>query len=107
MRVAVASRAALNSLAVLSTRHGRARLQGPALQLAFLNSFPGWFWVQLATSLANPAAPVHVVFLVPSLCYSVVALHESGTVAGLRSANASTVATGGVLQVERGAATTV
>lgn len=41
MRVSAVSRAALNSLAFLGARQGRARLQGPAVQLAFLNSVRG------------------------------------------------------------------
>ncbi|CAM9853344.1 unnamed protein product [Laminaria digitata] len=41
MRVSSVSRAALNSLAFFGARQGRARLQGSAVQLAFLNSSGG------------------------------------------------------------------
>ena len=41
MRVSAVSRAALNSLALLGARQGRARLQGPAFQVAFLNYIRG------------------------------------------------------------------
>ena len=41
MRVSSVSRAALNSLALFGARQGRLRLQGSAVQLAFLNSIGG------------------------------------------------------------------